>query len=695
MASQLLDQPRTRFVLRCWGDFAMADAEGVDVRPRGRKSRALLAYLTMHPDKPVGRERLMALLWSDRADEQARGSLRQTLFELKPFGNGEGLVAVERDSVTLNSAALETDIDGLRALARSERYEELLAALPDQDECLFASLDGLSAGWDEWLQIERSRQQDMLQALIADAAAAAAAAGHGRAARALNGRLAPGGNADVKGPPEPMQSAAAPTPVAAATQAAPALTSSRRSFVKVAVAGSIVTVGASASIWLAAWRDPADRLHREAETLTDSARAMLRGRDDATVRAARDLLRRAVALAPDYAPAWAALATATAVGQPTPQQRAQAEAHARNAIRLDPQLADGHAALGMVLGFAGAEAGAHLKRAAALNPRDAQTQYWLSHHYGSELSFHQSLVALRSSVASDPLWARGVNDAALFAWQMGHGDEARRYAQRLTQLDPQQAFACEYQLDLASGEFAAIAQRMIRSRARFDRPEQGDRKLGATLLILGHTGPARLLMRLEPYQWEIASGAAPSAEAFARVDAGATHDGFDSSHFLALALQRLLHGGRGEEIVAAYDRGGSGQLPQLAGADTSRLTFVHYGPELGLALKAVGRAADAIQLLDRTERIVREAYAQGPVPIPFNVCAARMWAAQGDHARALALLTHAVDRGFHYAPLTPMPDIGTIFAFRELRGTPGFESVRMRLRRHLERERDKLGPVQI
>jgi len=346
----------------------------------------------------------------------------------------------------------------------------------------------------------------------------------------------------------------------------------------------------------------------------------------------------------------------------------------------------------MVLGFVGEEAGAHLKRAAALNPRDPQTQYWLSHHYGSELAFERSLAALRASVANDPLWARSVNDAALLAWQMGFRDEARRYAQRLVQLDPQKAFACEYQLDLANGEFASLARRMIDGRARFDRPAQGDRKLGATLLILGHTEPARLLLRLQPYQWEIASGATPSSGSFASVHAGAADDWFDSNYFLALALQRLLHAGRGAEIVAAYDRGG-GQLAQLSRADVDRSLLVLYGPELGLALRSVGREREAAAALGRVERVVRAAYAQGTVPIPFDVSAARFWAATGDREGALALLTRAVDRGFHYAPVTPMPDLGTIFAFRELRGEPRFEAVRARLLGHLEREREKLGPV--
>lgn len=689
MASQLLDRTHARFLLRCWGDFAITDSDGVDVKPRGRKARALLAYLIMHPDKSISRERLTALLWSDRADEQARGSLRQTLFELKPFGNGAGLLTTDRESVTLNSAALWTDVDELKAMLSAADFAGLLTRLPDPLERPFANLDGLDDGFDDWLQIERTRLRDELIQLIADASALAVAGGDVATARSLHARLQ--GFDPEHDKPAPSPSPALAT-LAEAAWFPQQVTSSRRNLLA-AFAAIPIAAGAAAGFWWAPWRSgPDGSLQREAAGLTESAKAMLREREGENVRAAGDLLRRAVSLAPDYAPAWAALAVASGIGDKTPQQLAEAEAHARKAIRLDPDLADGHAALGMILGFVSEEAGWHLKRAAALNPRDPQTQYWLSHHFGSELKFARSLEALRASVANDPLWARGANNAALLAWQMGHRDEARRYAQRLVQIDPQEAFACEYQLDLANGEFAAIARRMIKARAQFEQPGKGDRKLGATLLILGHVEPSRLLLRLQPYQWEIASGSVPSNDAFRQVDEGANRDWFDSNYFLALALQRLLHAGRGAEIVAAYE-GGDGQLADLARADVGKFMLVSFGPELGLALKSTGRHRDAARVLDRTERIIRDAFAPGAVPVPFNVCSARLWAAQGNPERALTLLTHAIGRGFHYAPVTRMPDLGSIYAFKDLRGDPRFETLRSNLRGHLERERAKLGPV--
>ena len=44
-----------------------------------RTDRLLLGYLGLQSGRPVSRDKLCGLLWADRAEEQARGSLRQSL----------------------------------------------------------------------------------------------------------------------------------------------------------------------------------------------------------------------------------------------------------------------------------------------------------------------------------------------------------------------------------------------------------------------------------------------------------------------------------------------------------------------------------------------------------------------------------------------------------------------------------------
>ena len=66
----------------------------------------------------AGRERLAGLLWSDRGEEQARASLRQTLAELRGLPVGEALAIARRD-VSLIDGALDSDIAHVISAARS------------------------------------------------------------------------------------------------------------------------------------------------------------------------------------------------------------------------------------------------------------------------------------------------------------------------------------------------------------------------------------------------------------------------------------------------------------------------------------------------------------------------------------------------------------------------------------------------
>src|SRR4051812_25649830 len=180
-----------RVRLRCWGDFALTDcADGADIKPRGRKARALLAYLALHRGKPISRERLTGLLWGDRGEEQARASLRQAILELKPISNvSDGILEIDRDHLAVRQGAFLTDIDEMNAAKEAGNFTQLLELLPDRDDRLFTNLDAIDEGFDHWLAIERSRQQDLLVTLIADASAAALTQGQTRHARAFHGRL--------------------------------------------------------------------------------------------------------------------------------------------------------------------------------------------------------------------------------------------------------------------------------------------------------------------------------------------------------------------------------------------------------------------------------------------------------------------------------------------------------------------------
>jgi adenylate cyclase len=129
--------------LKIFGRFRAEDDFGNEVPIKSRKARALLAYLALPPGKPRSREELMALLWSDRDDDQARGSLRQALSGLRRDLGDEPAKAL-----CVFDNAVSLDPDKVVVESRSPG-DELLEGLHINDPA-----------FDEWLRDERLRLED-------------------------------------------------------------------------------------------------------------------------------------------------------------------------------------------------------------------------------------------------------------------------------------------------------------------------------------------------------------------------------------------------------------------------------------------------------------------------------------------------------------------------------------------------------
>jgi DNA-binding SARP family transcriptional activator/tetratricopeptide (TPR) repeat protein len=166
--------------LTLFGQMRAEGAAGQSVLPRSRKTRALLAVLALAAPKPVLRARLTRLLWSGRAIEQGRGSLRQSVYELQHALGAEAasLLRAARDHLVLRDDRLWVDARALLATddARSMDPEMFRAPLLD-------GLDGIDPAFDIWLAEERQRV--ILQGtLLAEAALAGAQDANSRKAAA-------------------------------------------------------------------------------------------------------------------------------------------------------------------------------------------------------------------------------------------------------------------------------------------------------------------------------------------------------------------------------------------------------------------------------------------------------------------------------------------------------------------------------
>jgi DNA-binding SARP family transcriptional activator/tetratricopeptide (TPR) repeat protein len=129
-------------------------ASGESVLPRSRKTRAVLAVLASVAPRPVLRTRLITLLWGRREREQAQGSLRQSVHELRlALGPRTGsLLKADRNHLALLDDRLWVDVHVLAAATVSRP-----GGLELFQRTLLEDLVGIDPAFDRWLQDERER----------------------------------------------------------------------------------------------------------------------------------------------------------------------------------------------------------------------------------------------------------------------------------------------------------------------------------------------------------------------------------------------------------------------------------------------------------------------------------------------------------------------------------------------------------
>ena len=125
--------------LSLYGGFFLTNSFGTDVPIKSRKAKALLAYLALKQGEMSNREEIMALLWSDRQEAQARASLRQVLTGLRK-DLGDGPLLVDADTIALNPDQIMLD--------------------PSKDGEFMAGFRLADPAFEEWLRDERLRTED-------------------------------------------------------------------------------------------------------------------------------------------------------------------------------------------------------------------------------------------------------------------------------------------------------------------------------------------------------------------------------------------------------------------------------------------------------------------------------------------------------------------------------------------------------
>ncbi|WP_415910864.1 tetratricopeptide repeat protein [Oleiharenicola sp. Vm1] len=198
---------------------------------------------------------------------------------------------------------------------------------------------------------------------------------------------------------------------------------------------------------------------------------------------AETLLRQALALAPRFARAHAALAdvwyfqavnrgvTGT-FARPDPPEFARVLAKIREALALDPRSAEAHASLGNVLfsSWKFAEAEQAYRQAIALNPNYASAHQWLAALLGYDGRMDEALAEIARAMELDPLSSRIADNHGFLLFLAGRYPQALAMFERAISLQPSNLQAvCYRTLMLAylgrSAEAVSLARQLPASQA--------------------------------------------------------------------------------------------------------------------------------------------------------------------------------------------------------------------------------------
>jgi eukaryotic-like serine/threonine-protein kinase len=197
-------------------------------------------------------------------------------------------------------------------------------------------------------------------------------------------------------------------------------------------------------------------------------------RTEADLRQAIRLFEQAIAQDSTYAEAWVGLADAHVLLPfyssliPTRDEVPKAEAAARRALALDPNLGPAHAALAyalMAYEWRWAQADSEFRLATALSPGDATAHKWYEDLLSVMGQRDDAFREARRALELDPLSPNVLAIMAELYWGAGRETEAQDELRKALAVNPEHPLALEYAMRVAwsrgdVGQFFAFRQRL-------------------------------------------------------------------------------------------------------------------------------------------------------------------------------------------------------------------------------------------
>ena len=425
------------------------------------------------------------------------------------------------------------------------------------------------------------------------------------------------------------------------------------------------------------------------------ARARLRARDP-DMHPAVPLLKRAVAMDPNYAPAWADLAEAVQLRALTSgrQGREEALSYVQRALMLAPNLAHAYAVAGFVRPC-GRESEGNFRKAIALDPNDAEAWMWLGNCLTGENRLKDASAAYDRAVQIEPLWFTSMynkmDSLAGLADAQGLNAEVRRAE---STGDALIALRARGHAAFLAGRIAESLRNEIEIHRRF--PDQ-ERKvdLADPLMTMGYLEEVRALFGLSETDTAPYRGIPPSPQELRKLYPNPVD--FWRGGDAPLTFGRLLSKhGRLKEYVgwykAAFHNAGE-YYSAVAWLDWS--LFADQAPNVAALLRAGGENALAQQIIDRDEALFAPLLRNGPANWQMAWRVAQLRAVEGRDDDAIAMLRRSVDTGWLPTGGFFSRDIAEEPCFARLTNRPDFQTLRARILKRIASERRQITPAML
>jgi DNA-binding SARP family transcriptional activator/TolB-like protein len=423
-----------------------------------------------------------------------------------------------------------------------------------------------------------------------------------------------------------------------------------------------------------------------------SARQLARERREVTLAEADGLLRQAIGLDPNYAPAYAELAEVimlrsdhpTSYGTiPVEQARAMAEPFARKAVALDPSLGDGYAAIGFLSLSLDGSAEPYMRKAVELSPQRPDFHRWHAETLMALNRFDDAIAEYKRAVEIDPLWGLNYDHLIGALYSIGRKDEARAYVRRFIALstDERAKGLVLFSMQKFDEDLAGELKTALALERAYPNERQMRLNLASVWAQLGERQRAAALMTFDPRAEAAITGDWAGLQ---RSVAGLGNGFWDQSNFWN-AASLLVASGHSDLIVTLLDR----DRPTF---DQNRFVFDNLAiPEMIIALRKAGRNPEADRLLAEFHAREAKLPSIGLFAEEKALAATKAAALDGDRESTVRRLDELSRRSPFELAEIPAMALRYEPAYAWLSNDPRFAAIEDRIRVAINSERAKVG----